>query len=150
MYTPYEVRQGTWLSRKGELTISKSQAFLKDFNIPTIVGTDCTGSSKVATHKKGRWSNTKLKESAKPSRNVLSGKPELTISKSQAFLKDFNIPTIVGTDCTGSSKVATHKKGRWSNTKLKESAKPSRNVLSGKPELSIINRAFFLRPLMFY
>ena len=32
----------------------------------------------------------------------------------KAFLKDFNIPTVVGTDCTGLNKVARpHKKGSW-------------------------------------
>ena len=40
---------------------------------------------------------------------------------------------VVGTECTGSNKVARpHKKV---NTKQKDSAKPSRNVHSGKPEL---------------
>ena len=55
-------------------------------------------------------------------------------------LKDFNIPTVMGTDCTRSYKVAMpHKKG---NTKQKESAKPSRNVHSGKPELRHHQQSF--------
>ena len=54
----------------------------------------------------------------------------------KASLKDLNIPTVVGTDFTGSNKVAwPHKKGCWRIRSKKTSAKPSRNVRSGKPEL---------------
>ena len=50
---------------------------------------------------------------------------------------------VMGTDCTGSSKVAKpHKKGDLVNTKQKESAKPSRNVHSGKPELRHHQQSF--------
>ena len=59
----------------------------------------------------------------------------------KASLKDFNIPTVVGTDFTGSSKVASLK-GVVVNTKQTESAKPSRNVLSGKPGLRHHQQSF--------
>ena len=51
-----------------------------------VMGTDCTGSYKVArSHKKGELVNTKQKESAKQSRNVHSGKPKLR-HRQQGFL----------------------------------------------------------------
>ena len=49
----------------------------------------------------------------------------------------------MGTDCTGSYKVARpHKKGSGEYEAKKESAKPIRNVYSGKPELRHHQQSF--------
>ena len=66
-----------------------------------------------------------------------------------ASLKDFNVPTVIDTDCTGPSRVA---RAHWQvlvNTKQKESAKPSRNVHSWKPELRHHQQSFPLQICLF-
>ena len=64
-----------------------------------------------------------------------------TLSKLPLRLQHTN--RVVGTDCTGSNKLARpQKKGELVNTKQTESAKPSRNVHSGKQELRHPQQSF--------
>ena len=69
----------------------------------------------------------------------------------KASLKDFNIPTVVGADCTGSSKVArSHKRWcRWIRSKMNQRSQAETCSEESQSE-GITNRAFFLRPLLFY